>query len=158
LDNKVTDIIDARCNHEGDTPFLTSEILSLRVCNSAERARNSLLLKLTLKEKSKANKSVNGLAKKCHHKLRYFWQSFYGRMHGGKPTSDPCFYYMASSAESTVNIVSFFFYCCLSVLVDNHTIIIPTKRTSFLLLKAQIVISCAFNNKKLVHFVGIIIV
>jgi hypothetical protein len=64
--------------------------------------------------------------------------------------------------------------------VDNYTIIIATKCTSFLLLKAQditictfvfaflapkntktkvqIVISCAFNNKKLVHFVAIIIV
>jgi hypothetical protein len=74
-----------------DMRFLTSEILDLRVRNSAERARNTLLLKPTHKEKSKANRSANGLAKKCRHKLRYFWQSFYGRMHGGKPTSNPCF-------------------------------------------------------------------
>jgi hypothetical protein len=89
----------------GDKPF-TSEILSLRECNSAERARSTLLLKLTHKEKSKANRSANGLAKKCRHKLRYFWPSFYGRMHSGEPTSDPWCYYMASSAECTVNIVS----------------------------------------------------
>jgi hypothetical protein len=76
----------------GDTPFITSEILSLGVCSSAERTRNILLLNLTHKEKSKAKRSANGLAKKCRHKRRYFWQSFCGRMHGGKPTSDPCFY------------------------------------------------------------------
>lgn len=37
----------------GDTPFLTSEILILRVCNSAEHARNTLLLKLTIKRNQK---------------------------------------------------------------------------------------------------------
>jgi hypothetical protein len=36
------------------------------------------------------------------------------------------------------------FNCCLSVHVDNYTIIIPTKCTSFLLLKAQDVTICTF--------------
>jgi len=37
----------------GDTPFLTSEILSLRVCKSVEHARNTFLLKLTIKRNQK---------------------------------------------------------------------------------------------------------
>jgi hypothetical protein len=36
------------------------------------------------------------------------------------------------------------FNCCLSVHVDNYTIIIPTKCTSFLLLKAQDITICSF--------------
>jgi hypothetical protein len=35
-----------------------------------------------------------------------------------------------------------FFSCCLSVHVDNYTIIVPTKRTS--LLKAQYITICTF--------------
>jgi hypothetical protein len=37
-----------------------------------------------------------------------------------------------------------FFNCCLSVYVDNYTIIVPTKCTSFLLLKAQNFTICTF--------------
>jgi hypothetical protein len=37
-----------------------------------------------------------------------------------------------------------FFNCCLSVHVDNYTIIIPTKCISFLLLKAQDITTCTF--------------
>jgi hypothetical protein len=37
-----------------------------------------------------------------------------------------------------------FFSCCLSVHVDNYTIITPTKCTSFLLLKAQDITICTF--------------
>jgi hypothetical protein len=36
------------------------------------------------------------------------------------------------------------FNCCLSVHVDNYTIIIPTKCASFLLLKAQDITICTF--------------
>jgi hypothetical protein len=36
------------------------------------------------------------------------------------------------------------YFNCLSVHVDNHTITIPTKCTSFLLLKAQDITICAF--------------
>jgi hypothetical protein len=36
------------------------------------------------------------------------------------------------------------FNCCLSVHVDNYTIIIPTKCTRFLLLKAQDITICTF--------------
>jgi hypothetical protein len=36
------------------------------------------------------------------------------------------------------------FNCCLSVHVDNYTIIVPTKCTSFLLLKAQNITFCNF--------------
>jgi hypothetical protein len=36
------------------------------------------------------------------------------------------------------------FNCCLSVHVDNYTIIIPTKCTSFLLLKTQDITICTF--------------
>jgi hypothetical protein len=42
----------------------------------------------------------------------------------------------------TLVILFVFFYCCLSVHVDNYTIIIPTKCTSFLLLKAQDITIC----------------
>jgi hypothetical protein len=38
----------------------------------------------------------------------------------------------------------FDFNCCLSAHVDNYTIIVPTKCTSFLLLKAQNIEICAF--------------
>jgi hypothetical protein len=37
-----------------------------------------------------------------------------------------------------------FFNCCLSVHVDNYTIIIPTKCTRFLLLKSQDIKNCNF--------------
>jgi hypothetical protein len=37
-----------------------------------------------------------------------------------------------------------FFNCCLSVHVDNYTIIIPTKCTRFLLLKSQDITICNF--------------
>jgi hypothetical protein len=36
------------------------------------------------------------------------------------------------------------FNCCLSVHVDNYTIIIPTKCTRFLLLKSQDITVCNF--------------
>jgi hypothetical protein len=36
-----------------------------------------------------------------------------------------------------VDIFIYNFNCCLSVHVDNYTIIVPTKCTNFLLLKAQ---------------------
>jgi hypothetical protein len=36
------------------------------------------------------------------------------------------------------------FNCCLFVHVDNYTIIIPTKCTRFLLLKAQDITICTF--------------
>jgi hypothetical protein len=39
----------------------------------------------------------------------------------------------------------FFFNCCLSVHVDNYTIIVPTKCTSFLLLKAQDITVCTLS-------------
>jgi hypothetical protein len=46
----------------------------------------------------------------------------------------------------TVNLIkmaiTFFFNCCLSVHVDNYTIIVPTKCTS--LLKAQVITICTF--------------
>jgi hypothetical protein len=38
----------------------------------------------------------------------------------------------------------FFFNCCLSVHVDNYTVIIPTKCTRFLLLKSQDIAICNF--------------
>jgi hypothetical protein len=42
------------------------------------------------------------------------------------------------------NFYLFFLNCCLSVHVDNYTIIIPTKCTRFLLLKAQDITICTF--------------
>jgi hypothetical protein len=48
------------------------------------------------------------------------------------------------AAQHPRRVKIFFFNCCLSVQVDNYTIIIPTKCTSFLLLKAQDITICTF--------------
>jgi hypothetical protein len=53
-------------------------------------------------------------------------------------------FYM-NTANNMNEVKCFFnFNCCLSVHVDNYTIIIPTKCTRFLLLKAQDIIICTF--------------
>ena len=48
----------------GDTAFISSEILSLRMCKSAERVWNTLLFKQPHKKKSQADR-VGELDKKC---------------------------------------------------------------------------------------------
>jgi hypothetical protein len=49
---------------------------------------------------------------------------------------------MPETSRIVIAIINF--NCCLSVHVDNYTIIIPTKCTCFLPLKAQDITICTF--------------
>jgi hypothetical protein len=51
---------------------------------------------------------------------------------------------IAVDLHLALNNVKPFFFNCLSVHVDDYAIIVPTKCTSFLLLKAQNITICTF--------------
>ena len=70
--------------------FLSSESRSSRARKSAERVWNTSIQIAPLKN-HKSTDGATGLAKKCRRKSRHFWGTSLRRMHGGQPTSDPCF-------------------------------------------------------------------
>jgi len=90
----------------GDMAFLSSEILSLRLCQSAERVWNTLLFKWTHKKELQANRSDKQAGQEMSPWTSLFSGTSLSWMHGGQPTADPCLYQMVSLPELTASLVS----------------------------------------------------